>query len=293
MPFGPISAASELQSLARFPLATRCLNAVLVYALYVFKAIVPVNLAVVLSASGCAAQRRAVGLATIFLVAVTLIAITQVRRRPFLLFGWLWFLGTLVPLSGLVQIGEQQLADHYVYLPLIGLYVAVVGLVGSLVPASPLGKRGLTVAATGAIIVYATLGFVQVAQWHDGVRLFRHALAVADDNPIARQNLAYALFRRGEFPEVLVHVQRSIELDPTDARAYYIAVNILQAQGRSDEAIVQFRKAVAVDDRYVVQAHHEPARLLWMSPAEQPTLQPEFLKPEGISLLQPLDRTVR
>ncbi len=232
-------------------------------------------------------------MAALFLVAVTLIAITQVRRRPFLLVGWLWFLGTLVPMIGLVQIGEQQLADRYMYLPSIGLYVAVVGLVGSLVPASPLGNRGLAVAATGVIAVYAPLGFVQVAQWHDGVRLFRHALAAADDNPIARQNLAYALFRRREFPEALVHLQRSIELDPGDPHAYYIAVSILQAQGRLDEATVQFRRAIAIDDRYVVQAHHEPGRLLWVPPAEPPNLQPEFLKLEEINLLQPLGRTVR
>lgn len=141
--------------------------------------------------------------------------------------------------------------------------------------------------------MYAPLGFVQVAQWHDGVRLFRHALAAADDNPIARQNLAYALFRRSEFPEALVHLQRSIELDPGDPHAYYIAVSILQAQGRLDEATVQFRRAIAIDDRYVVQAHHEPGRLLWVPPAEPPNLQPEFLKLEEINLLQPLGRTVR
>ena len=132
---------SMIRSLATFPLATRCLNAVLAYALYVCKAVVPVGLAPYYPHPGAQLSVARVGLAALFLVAVTLIAITQVRRRPFLLVGWLWFLGTLVPMIGLVQIGEQQLADRYMYLPSIGLYVAVVGLVGSLVPASPLGNR--------------------------------------------------------------------------------------------------------------------------------------------------------
>jgi protein O-mannosyl-transferase len=239
-----------VRSLSRFSLETRCLNAVLAYALYVGKAVVPIHLAVFYPHPGAQISLAQVGLAALFLVAVTLFAITQARHRPFLLFGWLWFLGTLVPMIGLVQVGEQQLADRYAYLPSIGLYVAVVGLVGSLMPASPLGNRARAIVATGAIAVYASLGFVQVSHWHDGVQLFRHALVAADDNRCARQNLAYALFQRGEFPEALVHAQRSIELEPRDPLSYYITVVILQTQGRWDEANTQFRRAIAVDDHY-------------------------------------------
>jgi protein O-mannosyl-transferase len=271
---------SMIQSLARYPLATRFLNAVLAYALYVSKAVVPVGLAVLYPHPGAQLSVARVGLAALFLAAVTLIAITQVRRRPFLLVGWLWFLGTLVPMIGLVQLGDQQLADRFAYLPSIGLYVAVVGLVGSLVPATPLGNRALAVATTAVIAVYASLGFVQVAQWHDGVRLFRHALAVADDNPITRYHLAYALYRREEFPEALVHLQRAIELAPGDPRVNYIAASALQAQGRSDEATAQFRRAMTIDDGHVVQVHHTPGRLIWIPSAEPPKVQPEFLKLE-------------
>jgi tetratricopeptide (TPR) repeat protein len=145
------------------------------------------------------------------------------------------------------------------------------------VPATPWGKRALAVAATGVIAVYASLGFVQVGQWHDGLRLFRHALAVADDNEIARYNLAYALVRRGEFPEALVHLQRAIELAPNDPAAYYMAASTLQEQGRSDEATVQFQRAIALDDRNAAQVHHEPRRNVWVPQAEARNRQPEFL----------------
>ncbi len=207
-----------IESLARFPLATRCLNAVLAYALYVSKAVAPVGLAVLYPHPGAQLSVARVGLAGLFLAAVTLIAIKEARRRPFLLVGWLWFLGTLVPTIGLVQLGDVQMADRFAYLPSIGLYLAVVGLVGSLVPATTLGKRALAVAATAVIAMYAALGIVQVAQWHDGVRLFRHALAVADDNPITRYHLAYALYQREEYPEALVHLQRALEQAPRDPR---------------------------------------------------------------------------
>jgi tetratricopeptide (TPR) repeat protein len=290
---------SMIQSLARYPLVTRCLNAVLAYALYVSKAIVPLDLAVLYPHPGAQLSPAAqlsigrVGLAALFLAAVTLVAITQVRRRPFLFVGWLWFLGTLVPMIGLVQLGDQQMADRFAYLPAIGLYVAIVGLVGSLVPATPLGNRGLAVVATAVLAVYAALGFAQVSQWHDGVRLFRHAVAVADDNPITRYHLAYALYRREEYAEALVHLQRALELAPNDPRANYIAASTLQAQGRLDEATAQFRRAMAIDDGHVVQVNHERRRPLWISPAEPPNPQPEFLNLNEINVLQPLGRMVQ
>jgi protein O-mannosyl-transferase len=282
-----------IQSLATYPLATRCLNSVLAYALYVSKTIVPINLAVVYPHPGAQLGVVRVGLAALLLAAVTLIAIAQMRRRPFLLVGWLWFLGTLVPTIGIVQCGDQQMADRFAYLPAIGLYVAVVGLVASVVPATPLAKRGLAIVASAVIVVYAVLGFVQVGQWHDGVRLFRHALAVADDNPLTRYHLAYALYRREEYPEALVHLQRAIELSPSDPRANYIAASTLQALGRTVEATAQFQRAMAIDDGHVVQVSHERGRPIWISPAEPPNPQPEFLNLNEINVLQPLGRTVR
>jgi tetratricopeptide (TPR) repeat protein len=280
-----------IQSLATYPLATRCLNAVVAYALYVSKAVFPVGLAVVYPHPGGGQLGVArVGLAALLLAALTLIAIAQVRRRPFLLVGWLWFLGTLVPTIGIVQCGDQQMADRFAYLPAIGLYVAVVAFVGSVVPATPLAKRGLAVVVIG---VYAALGFVQVAQWHDGVRLFRHALAVADDNPLTRYHLAYALYRREEYSEALVHLQRAIDLAPSDPRANYIAASTLQALGRSDEATAQFQRAMALDDGHVVQVQHNPGRPLWISPTEPRDPQPEFLKLEEFNVMQPLGRTVQ
>jgi tetratricopeptide (TPR) repeat protein len=186
-----------------------------------------------------------------------------------------------------------QMADRFAYLPAIGLYVAAVGLVSSLVPATPLNRRALAVAATAVIAVFAALDFVQVAQWHDGVRLFRHALAVADDSPITRYHLAYAHYRREEYADALVHLQRALQLAPGDPRVNYIAASTLQAQGRVDEAAAQFQRAMALDGGQVVQVHHQPGRLLLMSPATSRNRQPEFLTLEASNLVQPLGQTVR
>ena len=101
------------------------------------------------------------------------------------------------------------------------------------------------------------------------------------------------MYRREEYPEALVHLQRAIELAPSDPRANYIAASTLQALGRLDEATAQFQRAMAIDDGHVVQVSHERGRPLWISPAEPPNPQPEFLNLNEMNVLQPLGRTVQ
>jgi tetratricopeptide (TPR) repeat protein len=142
-------------------------------------------------------------------------------------------------------------------LPLIGLYVAAVALATR--AAWP--RRAWVLAATSVVAVYAAVGFVQVSYWHDGVRLFRHTLAVTRDNAVARQGLASALFRKGEFAKALAHLEQAATIDPGDRQPPYTVGRILFAQGRCDEAAGQFLSALAIDADFA-EAHHDLGRVL-------------------------------
>jgi tetratricopeptide (TPR) repeat protein len=229
-------------------LAARCLNAVLVYGLYLLQAVVPVGLAPFYPLP---AEPNVVG-AVVSLVALTAItgfAIASVRKRPYVLVGWLWYLGSLVPVIGLVQIGRQQMADRYTYLPLLGIYLSIAWLVPSLV-SETVRKRYLPIAAAAVVVVYAVLGFVQVGYWHDGVTLFRHALAVTEDNPTTRRGLGSALFRKERFREALPHLEQATRLDPNDAHAHYSLGRGFDAAGRPQDAFAEYQAAVRLDEAY-------------------------------------------
>jgi tetratricopeptide (TPR) repeat protein len=231
-------------------LTARCLNAVLVYGLYLERAVLPIGLAPFypLPAAGPSVIGAVVSLAV--LTAISGFAVVSVRKRPYVLVGWLWYLGSLVPVIGFVQIGRQQMADRYTYLSLLGIYLAIAWLVPSLVPDGTLRRRILPIAAAAVIAVYAVLGFWQVGYWRDGVTLFRHALAVTEDNPTTQRALGSALFRKERFREALPHLEQAARQDPNDAHAHYSLGRGLDAVGRPQQAFAEYQTAVRLDDAY-------------------------------------------
>jgi tetratricopeptide (TPR) repeat protein len=244
------------------PLGTRLVNAVLAYGIYLWRAVVPVGLAPFypLPAEGPSVADAAVSL--VVLAAITGFATAGWRKRPYVLTGWLWYLGTFVPVIGIVQIGRQQLADRYAYLPLLGIYLAVAWLVPSLVREATLGKRLLPAAAAVVVAIYAAIGFHQVGYWSDGVKLFRHALAVTADNSTARAGLGSALFYRDRFPEALPHLEQAAKLDPQNAHAHLSLGRGLDAVGHSREAFAEFQAAIALDPKNVHAENEVGAALL-------------------------------
>jgi protein O-mannosyl-transferase len=182
-----------------------------------------------------------------FLVAVTAFALFNLRRRPYVIVGWLWYLGTLFPLIGLIQIGKQRVADRYAYLPLLGLYLAVAWLVPSLVPNVRLRRWLMPAAAVGAIAVYAVLGFKQVTLWGDDVKLFEHALAVTDNNAMSRCSLGCALLAQGDSKGAIANIEMSIHLDPNDAQAHDDLGSAYQAEKRLQDAEREYRKSIELN----------------------------------------------
>jgi len=221
-----------------FPLAARVENALVSYAVYIGKMFWPSHLAVFYPYSRQSLLVPAIG-AGIGLAGVTTLA----TRRAYLLVGWLWYLVTLGPVIGLVQVGAQARADRYTYIPMVGLSIAVVWGAAEILEAWPQARMVLAYAVCGAGLV---LTWIQVGYWQDGVSLFRHAVDVTSDNDLARFNLAAALDERGEGAEAARQLEAAVEIEPKFAAARAELGQLLAKQGRLPEALVQLRTAAGL-----------------------------------------------
>ncbi len=251
-----------LRTLTERPLMERLLNAVMAYALYLRRAVFPFDLCAFYPHPGEQLSPASVVPALAILLAVTLSAIALCRRRPFVLVGWLWFLGGLLPMIGLVQVGLQQMADRYTYFPLIGVYVATAWGVPSLVT-GPRLRRWLPVAAASTVAAYGVLAFVQVGYWHDAVTLMRRAISVTENNAFGHCLLADALMDNGRFDEAIAEYREAVRASESRTIAYYrTRLGVAYERNRRfDEAANEFRAAIArhEDD---AAAHNNLGRVL-------------------------------
>jgi len=168
------------------------------------------------------------------------------------LVGWLWYVLTLIPVIGLVQVGGQAMADRYTYIPLIGIFVMVIWGV------SDLARRQRTVLAACAVIVLTVMAVcthIQSGYWHDGVTLFEHALRCTRPNHVSHMNLAVCLDRKGRYSEAIAHFRKALSLRPDTPEIHYNMAITLMNLGRPDDAISHYREAVRLNPRYV-EAHY-------------------------------------
>ncbi len=172
------------------------------------------------------------------------------RRCPYLLVGWLWYLGMLVPVIGLVQVGSQAMADRYTYLTEIGLYMAIAWGAADLAGAWPTCCRPFAAVAALVMAGFMACAWQQTQHWHDSETLWTHTLAYTSENSIAHYNLAYALAGRGRLDEAIVHYQRALDIWPDDADAHNRLGNILAGRGQLEEAIGHYQRALEIRPNY-------------------------------------------
>jgi tetratricopeptide (TPR) repeat protein len=242
-------AGGALQALEIYPLAVRFENAVDAYAFYVVKAFWPSGLAVFYPHAHGGLPLWRVVLGALFLLGVSAWVLRELRRRPYLGVGWLWFVGMLVPVIGLVQVGQAARADRYTYLPLIGLSIMLAWGARELVawrPALALGVRRAGVVALAALAVTANL---QVRTWRDSTSLFEHALRVTKRNHVAYINLGLVLGRAGRFEEAEEHLTTAIAIVPASAKARGIRGEVRMAQKRNSEATRDLQAALRLEPR--------------------------------------------
>lgn len=242
--------AGAVPELARRSLADRIATALVNYGLYLGKLVWPADLAVFYPlAPGDAGLAAS---AALLLLLVSALAWVFREREPAILVGWAWFLVTLLPVIGLVQVGGQQIADRYSYVPSIGVFIAVAwsaprvwaSLVGEARDARPLA------AAAGVMVVMAALlTHRQVAYWRDSITLFERAVAVTGGNFLAHNNLGEALAAAGRREEAAPHYAEAVRLHPGYAPARNNQGRVLAEAGRYGEAEQEFRTALAIDPR--------------------------------------------
>ncbi|HXU78336.1 MAG TPA: tetratricopeptide repeat protein [Methylomirabilota bacterium] len=179
-------------------------------------------------------------LAGLALLMVSLLAVRMRRRLPFVFVGWFWYLVTLLPVSGLVQVGRQSMADRYTYIPFIGLFLVIAW-------ALPGGRplRTIVASAAGVIAMLACAGqtWRQMGYWKDSESLFRHAIAVTKNNYVAHSNLGDALQQQGRTEEALAQYRLVLESRPDEVNARNNLGSLLLNLGRTGEALAEFREA--------------------------------------------------
>ena len=222
-------------ALELLPFGARAANAVVSYVAYILKTVWPSHLAVVYPHPITTLPEWQVVGSTVLLIAVTFLVVRAARSRPYLAVGWLWYVVTLVPVIGLVQVGDQAMADRYTYIPLIGLFIMAAWGIGEW-EKGRVGEREMGVAAVGVIAALMVVAWIQVGYWHDDFTLNRHGLAVTKGNYQLHLNLACALHQKKEYDEAEREYKEAIRIRPMLIQAHSNLALLYYTRGRYAEA---------------------------------------------------------
>jgi len=238
-----------------YPLGDRVGNALISYCRYLWKMFWPTDLAVFYPHPGYWPLEKVL-LAGALLCGISVLLFVKRRRYPFLLMGWLWFVGTLVPVIGLVQVGKQSMADRYTYIPSLGVLILTIWGAYELTRRWRYHKIALWVLGAAAIVLCLAVTRQQLGYWKDNETLFRHALEVTQNNYIAHNDLGITLLNKGQTAEAISHFQEAIRLKPNYAEIHGNLGLALLKNGQTDEAMDQFQEAVRLksDD---ANAHYD------------------------------------
>lgn len=232
-----------VKTLTRFPLHLRLSNVLVAYVSYLSKMLWPDRLAVYYPYE-LARPAWQVMAAALALLSVTTFVIYSARGRGYLLTGWLWYLGTLVPVIGLVQVGEQALADRYTYVPLIGVFVMIVWGAASLMEGWRFRRVGAIASAAVLLMALCVLTWRQAAHWRDNLTLYEHTLSVTSNNYVINNNLGFALSQAGRRREGIERLNEALRLKPDFFEAHNSLGAALMEEKRFDEAVNHFEAAL-------------------------------------------------
>ena len=244
------------------PLQERLGNAVLAYVQYIGQVVYPAHLAVLYPYPEGGLNVAEVVLALLFLLIVSVIFVLWRSRYPFALIGWLWFLGMLVPMIGIVQVGSQPRADRYTYLPEIGLYILVTW---SAIELFKTWKHQREVFAIATLLIIGTLtirSHFQTSYWRNSEALWRHTIDVTSRNYIADNNLAGTLEERGQLNEAIAYYKEALEIKPDVAQVQSNLGNALLREGQVEEAIGHLERALQIDPAYPEAYNHMGSALM-------------------------------
>ncbi len=251
--------AGAVAQLSQASLSLRVANAVVAYARYIGKMVWPVDLVVMYPLPR---ELPSVGLlvgAVGLMAGITLLVILAARRRPYLAVGWFWYVVTLIPVIGVVQVGAQAMADRYSYVPLIGLFVMIAWGIPDAVGEWPHRQLALQVVSAFLIAICAALSFQQVQHWRTSMTLWQHAVDATPNNYFAQSSLGYVLWKEGKIEEAVPHYVESLRLRPDFPEAHNKLGVALARQGRLGDALPHFSEAVRLKPTYAAAEQNRAA----------------------------------
>ena len=282
------SHGGAVRTFAAAPVGFRLSNGVVSYAKYLLLTFWPNNLAVYYPLAPTGIPTWEVIGAALLLIGITALCLFQRRNRPYLIVGWFWFLGTLVPVIGFVQVGGQTMADRYFYIPSIGLFVALVFGLADLSKNWRVGPSLSVGIAAGVLLILATLTNAQVQRWRDSFTLFEHTLAVTPPNLHIEHNLGLALGASGRYDEAAAHFEKALRIDPNFYDGLVGMGVTREFQGRLPEAVDYFQAAIRSQPG-APTAHVQLGHVLWKQNSDQAALE----EIRRASKLAPKDADIR
>ncbi len=233
-------------SLDLYPFHLRLTNAIISYMKYILNMFWPFKLAAIYPYPAFWPTWQIIG-ACLLLLSLTIFSVRTLKQHPYIAVGWFWYLGTLVPVIGLVQVGSQSMADRYTYVPLIGIFIVIAWGSPHLAAQWQLRKTWFAITAAMLLSILTATTLMQVRHWTNNTTLFEHALHVTTDNYVAHNILGVALVKQGKISEAICHYSESLRINPINADVHCNLGNALANQGKIAEAFSQFSKALQID----------------------------------------------
>lgn len=238
-------AGGAIASLQVYPFSIRLTNAIVAYVRYIGKALWPTRLAPIYPHPWHPLPMWQVIPALLLLLAITALVVAA-RSRRYLPVGWFWFLGTLVPMIGLVHVGNQAMADRYAYLPFIGCFIMVCWAVAKLAAQRRIPLNFLRAAAVIVLLALAIVTEHQLGYWNSSLSLWSHTLQVTTGNYVAHDNLAMLLLDRGQTDEAMKNFHAALAIDPSDPISNLQIARYDHQQGRWQEAIARYDHLISI-----------------------------------------------
>jgi len=238
-----------------FPLSIRIANGLVSYVSYMGKMIWPLHLAVFYPHPGSSLPMWLAGAAGLLLLGISVAVIRAGRRHPYLAVGWLWYLGTLVPVIGLVQVGMQAMADRYTYVPLIGLFIMIAWGIPELTRGWRHGRVALRMVAGSLLAALMVCTWMQLRHWKNNMTLFEHALHTTDNNYLAYDSLGNTLAQQGKIEEAIAHYSAALRIKPDFVISHNNLGLALLQRGDVEQAITHFTAALRYQSHFP-EAHN-------------------------------------
>jgi hypothetical protein len=238
-------------SLVLFPLRHRVFNSFISYVEYMWKMFRPARLAFFYPNPGQNVSASYAVLSAVFLLVLTILVLVFAKNHRYLITGWFWYLGTLVPVIGLVQVGNQAMADRYSYITLTGLFIIIAWGVPELLAKLPQRKIVLWMSSFMVLSALAICTYRQTRYWKDTIAIHQHALRVTKDNFLVHNSIALQLLKRGQTEQAISHYSEAVRIQPDNPSALNGLGVALCYAGKVDQAIVYYEKSLSIQPKNV------------------------------------------